>query len=325
MFYKLCWSHEGGGIHKFNVEIDDVVHLVGPGLLDAECTMGLACGMSITGHLLESSNSLLVIPGGSTCGSDNAAAIAQWDATDPTPAVNYDSWGSVPADTVADDDASATYDFGTPVEGVPGPIYKICWSHDSQAAVDHLVELGVFTLNGPDVASFTCYIGGECVMNVTGYGFDSSNELVIVYGPYDQINGVGTSGAGCGDEYFSGFTCEDQTACPGVMPASLSYPARTEFGTTKYTYSIGQAFGAVGTHYKLCWSHAPSATIPAGLPQFKVTVNGEFELAYPVDDDDAWQETSSGGSGGFLAPKAETAETYHDDATGLDLVFKPPA
>jgi hypothetical protein len=324
--YKLCWSPEGGGMDDFNVEIDDIVELVGPNTLDAECTMGLPCDISVTGFALDDSSSLLVIPGGSACGSD-AAAIARWDASDGTPAVNYLDWDSVTPETVADDDASASYDFGTPVEGSPGPIYKICWSHDSLAAADHLVELGVFTLNGPETASFTCYIGGQCSMTIDGYGFETTNSLVIVYGPYDQINGAGTSGAGCGDAYF-----DPVPPSSGVMPASLAQsPATDTFTAEQAEYQIGQAFGPVGDHYKLCWAPVPSKNIPAGLNEYKVTVNANFVLAYPVDDENVWEEETSGassGSGGFLGkPKAPwyVIGTYHDEESGLDLVFGPPA
>jgi hypothetical protein len=70
----------------------------------------------------------------------------------------------------------------------------------------------------------------------------------------------------------------------------------------------------------------PSANIPAGLPQFKVTVDKRFELAYPVTDGDKWEEESaSSGSAGFLGKKnANAPATYHDDESGLDLVFFPP-
>ena len=33
-----------------------------------------------------------------------------------------------------------------------GPVYKICWSHESLDPAAHLVELGVFTKNGPPPA-----------------------------------------------------------------------------------------------------------------------------------------------------------------------------
>lgn len=321
-FYKLCWSHEGGGLEKFNVEIDDVVVLVGPNTLDAECTMGLSCALSLTGHLLEPLSSLLIIPGGDECGSESVSAIARWDANAEAPAMNYIAWDSTAAASVADDEASATYDFGTPVEGQPGPGYKICWSHDSLAAADHVVELGVFTLNGPDTALFTCYIGGECTLTITGYGLDPTNKVVIVYGPYDQLAAEGDdpSGAGCGDGYFN------PVSGAGVMPASLSYAA-TESASEESVYEIGQAFGPVGNFYSLCWAPEPSANIPASLPQFKVTVDRQFELAYPVDDDAVWdeEEGASSASGGFLDRRREDGPaTYHDDETNLDLNFAPP-
>jgi hypothetical protein len=191
-----------------------------------------------------------------------------------------------------------------------------------------LVELGAFTLNGPAITEFTCYIGGQCELLVDGYGFAPSNELVIVYGPYDQINGAGSSGAGCGDGYFDPVLYDPVTGTGGgVMPASLSYAAAT-YGSIQSLFAIGQAFGPVGDHYKLCWSHAPSVNIPAGLPEYKVTVTGRFTLAYPVDDGNVWDEasSSSSGSGEFLGKKRDEAPpTYHDDATGLDVVFQPPS
>jgi hypothetical protein len=282
--------------------------------------MGLACALSVTGHLLAPASSLLMIPAGYTCGTDNASAISRWDASASTPAVSYIAWGSTASASVTTDEASATYDFGIPVEANlgPGPEYKICWSHDSLGAADHLVELGVFTLNGPGTASYVCYIGGECTLILQGWGFDPLNKLVIVYGPFDQINGVGSSGAGCGDAYYNPSTQK------GVMPASLSYAATT-FGKNESIFDIGQAFGPVGKHYSLCWAPLPSSNIPAGLPQFKVTVDRRFELAYPTQDGDKWEEgPQSSGSGGFLGKKQEP-ETYHDEETGLDLVFQPPA
>jgi hypothetical protein len=62
--------------------------------------------------------------------------------------------------------------------------------------------------------------------------------------------------------------------------------------------------------------------IPAALPQFKVTVNARFNLAYPVEDDTVWEQGTSSPSG-FLGKK-ESVPTYHDDETGLDVVFQPP-
>jgi hypothetical protein len=106
------------------------------------------------------------------------------------------------------------------------------------------------------------------------------------------------------------------------MPASLSYAATT-YGFNASVFEIGQAFGSVGDHYSLCWAPAPLENIPFGLPSFKVTVNRRFELAYPVTDEDNWQEEqAASGSGGFLGKKERT--TYHDDESGLDLVFQPP-
>lgn len=278
--------------------------------------MGLPCAISVTGYSLASTSSLLIIDGGSTCGDASAATIAAWDSTAQTPAVSYVDWTSVAASSVGADAAEATYDFGTPVEGVPGPVYKICWSHESLDPAAHLVELGVFTKNGPDTATFTCYIGSNCDLSITGYGFEADNELVIVYGPFDQINGAGSSGAGCGDAYFTPLDGA------GVMPASLAYPATT-YNNTHAFYSIGQAFGAVGDHYKLCWAHDPSVIIPAALPQFKVTVNARFNLAYPVEDDTVWEQGGTSSPSGFLGKK-ESVPTYHDDETGLDVVFQPP-
>jgi hypothetical protein len=180
------------------------------------------------------------------------------------------------------------------------------------------VELGVFQLNGPVVAEYVCKIGEQCDLKLTGYGLESTNELVIVYGPYDQINQNRASGAGCGDTYF------DPVNQVGVMPASLSYGATT-FNMTDAFFQIGQAFGPVGNYYSLCWAPVPSTNIPAALPQFKVTVDRTFVLAYPVDDSDKWSSQTGGGGGygDFLAPKSRE-EQYHDDQSNLDLAFKPP-
>jgi hypothetical protein len=79
-----------------------------------ECTLGVWCNVSISGHELNASNELLLVEGKDRCGMSvvHNGSAANWTGI-TNPQTN----------------ANDTYRFGRPTIGVPGT-YLICWAHD---------------------------------------------------------------------------------------------------------------------------------------------------------------------------------------------------
>merc|ERR1719387_3385721 len=73
--YHLCWGPEGE-VEDLLVELDPVGELTGPELNEFECTLGLPCGLGLTGYELSVTSSIVVLSAGS-CG-DADAVVAAW-------------------------------------------------------------------------------------------------------------------------------------------------------------------------------------------------------------------------------------------------------
>jgi hypothetical protein len=76
--YKLCWAHDPTQLSDFKVELDASGRMAGPIPDDLACTLGLSCGITVSGHHLTSTNDVVVISAGS-CG-DASPTVAVWTA-----------------------------------------------------------------------------------------------------------------------------------------------------------------------------------------------------------------------------------------------------
>ena len=115
------------------MELDGDVELVGPGVSDVACTLGLPCRFALDGYGLTEENKIVPISSG-RCGEEGAVvANAAWRSK-----CNY----TEPNQTGVDG-AHATYIFGTPSAGSAGSFYKLCWGHAPQSFAEFDVEVDV--------------------------------------------------------------------------------------------------------------------------------------------------------------------------------------
>jgi hypothetical protein len=170
--YILCWGHDpAGGLDLLNVQLDGDAELSGPDVADFACTLGEPCHFVVTGHDLHTTNRIIVLSTGN-CG-------------DSAPAVASTTWGSTFGHAMietTDGIASATYDLGTPVVGVPGDTFKLCWAHDPSALSDFNVEIDADAeLIGPNVGDLLeCTLGQKCTVSLTGHKLRDSNGIVAI-------------------------------------------------------------------------------------------------------------------------------------------------
>jgi hypothetical protein len=295
--YRLCWSHDGGGLADFKVELDADAILRGPFMDNWNCTMGIQCEIVVDGFGLVDTSSIVALSAGD-CGAEDAEVAA-------------DQWQDAVVAARADDGSQSTYDLGRVVRGLPGPIYKICWAHNPLSLADYKVELDTdFGLKGPYRSDHECALGHPCDVPISGWAFEDFNSLVLVHG------------GECGDPLGS-FGMADT-----VVPASLNYPPVVLYpNRTHADYTLGDAIvGFIGNMYKLCWSWDPIGNIGGiqdTLPNFPVEVDNDFAIKF-INQMSTSSVSSVQQSGGLRGIKSELPY-YTDPKTGLDkLVLRPP-
>jgi hypothetical protein len=69
--YRLCWSHDGGGLADFKVELDADAILRGPFMDNWNCTMGIQCEIVVDGFGLVDTSSIVALSAGD-CGAEDA-------------------------------------------------------------------------------------------------------------------------------------------------------------------------------------------------------------------------------------------------------------
>jgi hypothetical protein len=251
--YTLCWGHNPMNLSDFNVEVDPSADLDGPFVIDFQCMLGYPCAPVITGYGLATTNGMVVISHGE-CG-ENTATIANETFVGM---VNTTGVGNGPDGN----GTNSTYNFSTPIAGVAGFFYKLCWAHDPRSLADFKVEVDGFgELFGPYATDLECTLGQRCTLVLEGYGMADTNQLVVLT----------NSSCGAADAAVSNETWSNVTAnCIGFVceTSNSSY----DFGTP--------LVGTPGSFYRLCWSYNPTS-----LGDYKFEVDGSAELAGPFTRD----------------------------------------
>merc|ERR1719331_1733215 len=119
---------------------------------------------------MSTSNGLVVIDSASACGTDANISNETWDREAPT------AIGSG-----AQNGTNASYNFSTPVRGLPGLAYRLCWGWNPVNVSDYNVEIDPDAeLVGPFIRDFDCTLGIHCAVNVSGYRLNESNAIVAI-------------------------------------------------------------------------------------------------------------------------------------------------
>ena len=170
--YILCWGHDpASSLGLLNVQLDADAELSGPDVADFACTLGEPCQFQVTGHDLHTTNRIIVITSGNCGDSEPVVASQTWGS----------AFGHAMSETI-DGIASATYSLGTPVVGVPGDTYKLCWAHDPSVLSDFNVMIDSDAeLIGPNVGDLLeCTLGQQCAVSISGYNLADSNAIVAI-------------------------------------------------------------------------------------------------------------------------------------------------
>ena len=101
-------------------------------------------------------------------------AISSGECGDSNATYANETWGMVNATNVSGDGvADASYDFGTPLVGLPGESYTLCWGHDVTEGdlATYNVQLDVAgDLAGPNVGELLgCTLGEQCTVDISGH------------------------------------------------------------------------------------------------------------------------------------------------------------
>lgn len=139
----------------------------------------------------------------------------------------------------------STYSWGEEGIQVVVGIKRLCWcslqANCGEDVSNYRVEVGIFTVLGPDTTLITCGIGVACgVTGITGLGLDISRRLLVTEG---TVCGMNTSIP------LPGF--------PGEWPG-ISFDA-TDGGTSFFFGTIDHATVQPG-QYTVCWCHAGGST-----------------------------------------------------------------
>merc|ERR1719506_2041871 len=153
------------------------------------------------------------------------------------------------------------YDMGTPLVGVPGSYFKLCWGHAPTTGALEMYNIEIDAngdLAGPDVGDILrCTLGIACSPQITGHRLAASNGMVVI-----------GSAAACG-------AAEAAVATDTWTTAD---PAEDAAGFDVYNFGV-PVVGAPGNAYRLCWGFDPAAS--EGYLGYNVEVDPAGVLAGP--------------------------------------------
>lgn len=168
--YKLCWGPAPGNPLELLVEAGELV-IAGPEQQHAACYLSIPCGIQMTGSGLGWSHQIHIVWFGKECGASGPDATAVFRGmTNPVGL----SAGSIERGTFDE------FDLGLAGGGTRN-VYPLCWSYYPSTLADFVVNVGTFTLRGPDEDSLeaACWIGALCSIKLSGLNLAVTNALLV--------------------------------------------------------------------------------------------------------------------------------------------------
>lgn len=270
--FTLCWaaalSNSDFNSPAAYTQPAGVFMMYGPVATSHNCTMGAPCSVQVTGRGLAATNGVMVIQGNTNnlCGL-RVAVNPIFGFTNPT---NID-----PAPPYTDYSFGTPYSMGTPSFFKHGHDYRLCWASMRDEApptgmfTNFLVDVGGFTLIGPEAANYECWLTYTCDLQLVGTGLDMTDGVLII----KQV--LGFDGV-CG-----------QTSSPVLMEVSgLTWTNPGPMGSAADTAAVvplgiasAATDGIVGVPHNLCW-----AGEAVDYTSYKLTV-GTFMIHGPIPED----------------------------------------
>ncbi|CAJ1390877.1 unnamed protein product [Effrenium voratum] len=242
--YVICWGFQPAGESDYNVYVG-ILELGGPDLIQgSSCVKGENCVLALTGIAFASTNKLLVLDVGSSCGAGATSA----------------TFSPMEVEKQVQDGTFTEYQLGSPNTGTAQSGYTLCWAASPASVADFALTLGDFTVTGPNVQDVSCTFGLSCVLELIGLELQSSNKMIVL------------SAGSCGD---NGPTLASVTGMLNAINVDAQMPYNT--------YDLGTpSAGQPRTDYLLCWSSAPADGAGAAfykVPVGYLTLNGPVQVS----------------------------------------------
>ncbi|CAE7774243.1 unnamed protein product [Symbiodinium necroappetens] len=242
---RLCWAFSWSHWADFQVDLG-LFYVAGPEQHRSfVCTIGIPCTLSVQGYNIPESSGVWLIGG-------DRPVVATWEASALERSCSVADVGDAASVEGFDNPASpqnvsledAAYPLGIASAGAVGPFFRVCWR--PSPALPFAVELGRFSLVGPEAAVGVCVKGYPCDLTLGGYGLNPENTLQIA-----ESNC--TFNASAGED-------SDVAMIPGLLGlAGFGAPLRPRQGTAG-TYDLGTVrSGRAGLQLVLCWSGEPGS------------------------------------------------------------------
>jgi hypothetical protein len=168
---QICWASAPTLQYDMTLNKTPLGTLTMQGLyqgLVTECQLCQYCSVTAYGMGLASTDRILLIEGGGSCG----------DAAQMQAAALYSSTGGLqnPPSLGIVSAISIVYNVGIAAVGVPGD-YTICWARNPSGFADYAVTLCVFTLKAREPTTFAGAAYGACTELSSGVAFATSDGI----------------------------------------------------------------------------------------------------------------------------------------------------
>ncbi|KAF4662720.1 hypothetical protein FOL47_006072 [Perkinsus chesapeaki] len=257
---RLCWASGADSDVRFE-SFSEVGFLTvtRPDPVSAECVVGSNCTVVLTGKGLLSSNHLLVTAGMHCGASEQITAAPYNNMSNPV--------------RVSISGRNDTFEFGIATNRLGGSIMKLCWSPQEPPTGDlssFVVDVGNFTMHGPDHKDSSCILGEECSVRLTGSGLNETNRILLV----DRTRSATGGPAKCGSRHLvtTGFTSSivwfNERSATGLN------------GRKSQNFVLGIPMGGKPAleNYDMCW--APERRVAGAYSDFVYPV-GRFVMSGP--------------------------------------------
>lgn len=263
--YTLCWGHDPVGYSDgFGNYTSQAFHMdagafmvMGPFVMDFECSLHFPCTIAISGIGLASTNKVLLIDGTTArCGESGAGY--------PGAGFEHIINPASPQDT--GDGTYNIYNVGS-AYGLSGSSFRLCWAHDPPMFEENGGVVWDFSKHyrveiDPDftwvrfTATVDCLVGRECRITIYGIGMPPTSQVLLV-----------TGDRGCGDG----------SATP-VSIAGMVNPQQVIGQTVSLTKVGHYFFGTLEDEappygFRICWGANPLTSSAAYFP---------MEVLYPA-------------------------------------------
>lgn len=268
--YKVCWAYDpsiSGTLADYHLEVT-FLKFRGPTPMPRTCTLSKTCAIALTGVDLSHSAKVLIVSYLNSCG-DASPSVASWvGVTNPAPASLVGPANAI-GYTFGQEDV---YNAGIGSAGIPGALYRLCWSFQPTADggfSDYKVTVGLFDMKGPTQGLvLACTLGQACNAQLSGYGLEATNHVLIVVNSaacgvsnplIGNMQGIQNPKEVSNDDYDNQYALGLVTIGGSYSKCRVSNPSET----------------CIGSHYFICWAYNP-----ADVTEYTVQV-GTFEMKGP--------------------------------------------